>query len=487
MINPLVLIVTPFVFGGLLVFLKEGPRDKVVIVASFFILALTSFYIFNFDFFRDYQYPVGEWYPPLGIRLVVDGFSLGFSSVSTLVFIAATFYALAFFKVEVVKTRYFWPVWFFLLASLNALFFSYDIFNMYVTLELVTFCSVILISLRGDEKSLKYSLQYFIYALLGSLFYLMGVALIYVQVGSLDLALISSSLERNFLSYLPFIFMITGLLIKGALFPFHFWLAGAHSSAYPPVSALLSAVVVKTSFFMAVKIYFVAFSEFIPFNFLYFLGLLACLAVFWGSVKAVISSRLKLIVAYSTVAQIGYLYLIFPYFTFTADSYFYGPVIHFVAHAFAKSSLFLAVGNIIYAVGSDELNKIKEVRNHLRMSLMAIGLSGITLMGLPISGGFIAKWFFIEAAIVSPQWWWALVPLVGGLLSFIYIFNILNMAMARSTLTSPPNLKLPPILLQIIPLVLALFSIFVGLSSNFLIDLFMSDFFLFVKDGGGSD
>lgn len=107
---------------------------------------------------------------------------------------------------------------------------------------------------------------------------------------------------------------------------------------------------------------------------------------------------------------------------------------------------------------------------------MSIGLSGVTLMGLPISGGFIAKWYFIEGSFNSPQWWWAIVPLMGGLLSFIYIFKILNSAM--STAQEHTNFKSTPFVLELIALTLAILSILVGFTSNFILEVLSADFLI---------
>jgi len=147
-------------------------------------------------------------------------------------------------------------------------------------------------------------------------------------------------------------------------------------------------------------------------------------------------ARLKLLIAYSTVAQIGYLFLIFPLairpetghpWSTTAWT---GGMLQAISHAFAKAAMFMAAGLIAEALGHDRVVRLAGVGRALPITVFAFGLGGLSLIGLPPSGGFIAKAMLLTAAVSEGQWWWAVVVLAGGLLAGGYVFVVLARALA---------------------------------------------------------
>lgn len=264
-----------------------------------------------------WRYAVGGWGSPLGIELHADGLAMVMLIATTVVASAVALYAPGYFRAAAHSksdetSTSFWPLFFLLWASLNALFLSADVFNLYVTLELLTLASVGLIALAGTTEAITAALRYLIVGLLGSLLYLMGVSLLYGAFGVLDLATLGERLAADPSGQMAAAMMVAGLLIKAALFPLHFWLPPAHANAPAPVSALLSALVVKGAFYMVVRLWLEVFptATLSPGGKL--LGLLGAGAIVWGSIQAFRAERLKLLVAYSTVAQLGYLFLMFP-------------------------------------------------------------------------------------------------------------------------------------------------------------------------------
>ena len=195
---------------------------------------------------------------------------------------------------------------------MNAVFLGNDLFNLYVALELLTFAGVPLVCLAGSPATLIAALRYLLFALLGSVIYLLGAVLIYANYGTLDIGLLSGELRPELGSWLAIALMTAGLAAKTALFPLHIWLPPAHSGAPPAASALLSALVVKGSFFLVVRLWFDLAPTIIGEMAGQILGTMGAGAIVIGGVVALGQARLKLLVAYSTVAQIGYLFLIFP-------------------------------------------------------------------------------------------------------------------------------------------------------------------------------
>jgi formate hydrogenlyase subunit 3/multisubunit Na+/H+ antiporter MnhD subunit len=147
---------------------------------------------------------------------------------------------------------------------------------------------------------------------------------------------------------------------------------------------------------------------------------------------ALSQTRLKMLIAYSTVAQIGYLFLLFPLVTVTsseaAESALQGGVMQVVTHALAKAAMFAAAGTMILSLGRDDISGLGGVASRLPLSMFAFALGGITLAGLPPSGGFIAKWLLIDGALNSGQWGWVVVMISGGLLSAAYVCRVLRQA-----------------------------------------------------------
>lgn len=414
------------------------------------------------------RYELGGWGAPLGIDLVADGLAAVLVLLTALVQGIVSLYALAtpgaFYGSEGNRS-FFWPVWFFLWAALNALFLSGDVFNLYVTLELSTLAAVVLASLTQRPEALFAAMRYLLAALVGSLAYLLGVGLLYGDVGVLDLEMLGERVAPGPAVWVAAALMTGGLLLKTALFPLHFWLPPAHANAASPVSAVLSALVVKASFYLLLRLWLGPFSELFGAPAWHLLGAFGAAAVLWGGVQALRQERLKLIVAYSTVGQLGYLFLFFPLALSDARALAYqGVICQLLAHATAKSAAFLAAGNLMHALGHDRLSDIVGLRRHVRVSLLAFALAGTSLMGLPPSGGFLAKWLLLVASLQSGQWWWAVVVVVGGILAAGYIFRVLRAAMAMEV-EQEPALEPVPRAMELCALALALLALVLGLAA----------------------
>jgi formate hydrogenlyase subunit 3/multisubunit Na+/H+ antiporter MnhD subunit len=416
---------------------------------------------------------LGGWPAPLGIALQADGFGALMVLTTAVVGAAVIVHALVEFGHpaggESRASLAFWPLVLFLLAALNAVFLGADLFNLYVALEVMGLAAVALVTVEGGAAALVAGMRYLLVALAGSLAYLLGVALIYAQYGVLDL---ESLAERIAAGAVPestmaaLVLMTVGLLAKTALFPLHVWLPPAHANAPAPASALLSALVVKASFCLVVRLWFDVFAPAATAAAAQLLGLLGAAAILWGSVLALRQDRLKLMVAYSSVAQIGYLFLLFPLAGGTesmpwAAAAWSGGIFHAVSHAAAKASMFLAAGTIIHALGHDRIAGISGAGQRLPITMLAIGLAGLTLIGLPPSGGFVAKWLLLNAALADGQWWWALVMLAGGLLAAGYVFGALTPSLAAA----PDGFTVRPVPLrmELVPLALALLSALLGI------------------------
>jgi formate hydrogenlyase subunit 3/multisubunit Na+/H+ antiporter MnhD subunit len=385
------------------------------------------------------HHAVGGWGAPLGIDLLADGLAVAMLLLAQAVALPLAVYARAYFSE--VNQAHFWPLAGFLLAALNALFLSADLFNLYVTLELLSLAAVGLVALGGKPGQVAAALRYLLVSLTASGAYLMGVALIYGAYGTVSIATLAPLVdgEPPLILWLAAGLMLAGLMAKTALFPFHFWLPPAHGGAAAPVSALLSALVVKASFYLILRLALDVFPS-LAASAAPALGLLGATAILWGSWRALQSQHIKMLVAWSTVAQLGYLFLVFPLLAPDGLALQAG-VVQAIAHGLAKAAMFAAVGVLMLATGRDTLEGLAGVAGRVPVTLFAFGLAGVTLMGLPPSGGFLAKWLLIDAALHHGQWGWVAVVIGGGLLAAAYVFRVLRQAF----LLAPEDSRFHPV------------------------------------------
>lgn len=414
---------------------------------------------------------LGGWQPPIGIGLRADGLGAALGVMTALVMAAVALAARHELVASVAGARAsfgFWPLMLLLWASLNAAFVSRDLFNLYVGLELITLTAVALVAISGKAEAIAAALRYLLFALAGSLLYLAGVVLTYAAHGTLDISLLAARTPAP-ADALALGLMTAGLLAKTALFPFHVWLPPAHSAAPAPASALLSALVPKASLLILLRLWFEAMPDRAAPAALLALAALGAMAVVWGGLLALAQRRLKLIVAYSTVAQLGYIFLVFPLAGGDgaaqpwAAGAWTGAMFQALSHGLAKAAMFLAAGIYIAAIGSDRLSDLRGMARALPMTGFAFALASITLMGLPPSGGFTAKYFLMTAAFSSGQWVWAFVLAGGGLLAAAYLYRPLAAIFAREIAVAPRAISRG---WQAVPLALAVLSVALGLLSS---------------------
>src|SRR6516165_643102 len=417
------------------------------------------------------QYFVGNWNPPLGVAFRADGLSAAIMLTAALLICGIGLFARGQFpspqQAELRAPLVFWTLLLAVWGALNAVFIGGDLFNLYVALELLTFAAVPLVSLDGRAETFAAALRYLLFALLGSILYLLGTGLLYGAYGTLDIALLSGRIHAGPVAWAAVSLMTAGLLAKAALYPLHLWLPPAHAGAPAPASAILSGLVVKAPFFLVIRLWFDIMPRMPEPAAAQVLGILGAAAILVGSVVALRQARLKLLIAYSTVAQIGYLFLMFPLairpetgHPWSATAWT-GGVLQAISHAFAKAAMFMAAGLIAEALGHDRIERLAGAGRALPITVFAFGLGGLSLMGLPPSGGFIAKAMLLTAAVSEGQWWWAVVVLAGGLLAGGYVFVVLARALADASEPVPPLVTISSGR-QAIPVALALCAVLLG-------------------------
>ena len=417
---------------------------------------------------------VGGWGAPLGIDLWADGLSAALLLMTAVVGLGVSVYAPAYFARHAEQRRWFWPLWLLLWTALNGLYLSADLFNLYVMLEVLGLSAAALTALSGSATALNAAMRYLLVSLLGSAAYLLGVALLYHGNGTVDIALLGERIEPGAVANTALLVMAAGLLLKTALLPFHFWLPPAHGSAPAPVSALLSALVIKASFYLLLRLWLEVFNGlggWPPALLPELLGLLGAAAVLWGSIQALRQRRLKLLIAYSTVAQIGYLFLAFPLARLSDGEVAWRAVLYLaLAHGLAKAAMFLSAGSLLRFAGHDRIADLDRAVQRLPLTLTAFVLGGISIMGLPPSGGFIGKWLLLEAAFGQGRWGLAVVVLLGGVLAAGYVFKVVGFAFTPTAIAQEGEAV--PLTMQWSALLLAFGAILLGFAAPWLWPLF---------------
>jgi formate hydrogenlyase subunit 3/multisubunit Na+/H+ antiporter MnhD subunit len=386
-------------------------------------------------------YLLGNWAPPLGVALRADAASAIMLVAVAVVISGIAVYACGDFSTprgsgEARAPFTFWillpAVW----GSLNLVLVGANLFTLYVALELLTFAAVPLVCLEGRSDTLQSALRYLLFALLGSMLYLLGAVLLYAGYGTLDIALLAARIRPEAVALAAAALMTAGLLAKTALFPLHIWLPPAHAGAPAAASAVLSALVIKGSWFLVVRIWLKAMPALAGIAGMQLLAGLGTAAIVLGSVVALRQERLKLLIAFSTLAQIGYLFLMFP-LAFdpasaqpAAGNALTGGMLQAVSHATAKAAMFMAAGSIYATLGHDRLEGLAGIGHAMPVSVLAFALSALALVGLPPSGAYLAKEQLLEAAGQTGQWWWTSVIQAGGMLTASYVLLVLAHALA---------------------------------------------------------
>lgn len=365
---------------------------------------------------------LGGWRPPLGITLHADGLSLLMLALTAVVGLAVSIYAIGYFsesgKEPVAGSGFFWPLWLLLWGGLNCLFVSGDLFNIYLLLETTLIASVALAALGGSKAGHVSALRYLLAATAAGAFYLLGVALLYSETRTLDLRLLGGLSPTGYVPLLALGLMLTGLLLKCALFPLHFWLPAAHSTAPAPVSALLSGLVVKAGFYVILRLWFQVFPDAAPVHVGHALAVLGGIAILWGAWQALRQERLKMLIAYSTVSQIGYLFLLFPLATIHGGRVLGATTYHLLSHGLAKTAMFMGAGALLKSAHSDLLGRTRGSARGSPFAIAALVLSGATLAGILPGGG--AKGALLGIASDTGQWWWSAVIIGGMVLAAAY-------------------------------------------------------------------
>lgn len=380
------------------------------------------------------RYRLGGWVPPWGIEYVMDAFN-GYILV-VLLFLATVcaVYSKRNIEHELAEKRVsFYTLYQLLITGLCGITVTGDIFNMYVFIEITSLSAYALIASRG-KIALKASFTYLILGSIGACFFLLGIGFLYAVTGSLnmeDLSLLLPPFYGSRAVRAAFVFFLVGLSIKMALFPLHTWLPDAHAFAPSEVSAMLSGIIIEVSTYAFLRVAFSVFSvEF--FNELPVFEIVSWVsagAILFGSIWAMAQTNLKRMLAYSSVANMGYIMLAVGLAT-SATRYPWAGLtpaaMHILNHALMKGCLFLVAGAFIYRGNIWEIQNLQGWGRRMPYTSAAFVIAALSMIGIPPSVGFVSKLYIILASLETKQFVFVGVLLLSSLLNLIYFWRVIE-------------------------------------------------------------
>ncbi len=464
-LDPLTLVVFAPLFGAMAAFVAPRAAAAIGLATMALTGAAVAWLATEVHAAGAVRTPLGGWEPPLGIALRADGLSVAMLVLTTGVGLLVSLGALDSFKgtANARLQQYFWPLWLLLLTGMNGVYLSTDIFNLYVMIEVIALAAVGLTVLSGTRAALRAGLEYMYASILGALLFLLGVGFVYLQIGQLDFAGLIGA-EPSAAMSTALALMVVGLLLKTALFPLHFWLPSAHANATAPASALLSGLVVKAALYI-----FLRLTTYMPLPdeiLVALIGALGAGAVLWGGVQALRAERLKMLVAWSTVVQIGLIFIAFARAGQVGlTESWKAAALLILAHGAAKAAMFLSAGRIKDEIGHDIIRDLDRTPVRPTLAQFTFALAAISLIGLPPSLGFIGKWSLMEGAMAAGYWHWVAVTMVGTLMSVGYFSRVMAGFLRFDRVRAPVAEHQGWALADLPPLVLALGAIGLGLAA----------------------
>tara|TARA_R110002167_G_scaffold4648_4_gene21946 strand:+ start:27657 stop:29141 length:1485 start_codon:yes stop_codon:yes gene_type:complete len=379
------------------------------------------------------SYALGGWAPPWGIEYRVD--LLGGYVLLLVTVIAALVLCFAPRSIEreitAARRVNFYAAMLLVQAGLAGITVTGDVFNLFVFLEIASLASYALVSMGSDRRALSAAFNYLVMGTIGATFILIGIGFLYMMTGTLnmqDLAARLPAVTDTRTVRAGFAFLTVGIGLKLALFPLHFWLPNAYTYAPSVVSALLAATATKVALYIMLRLIFgvfgVAFAlEQMPVGLL--LIALGVLGVLSGSLVALFQDNVKRLLAYSSIAQVGYMTLAMGLASATGIS---AAMLHLFNHALMKAALFLALGAVSYRLGATGIKQFAGLGRRMPWTMAAIVIAGLSLVGVPLTAGFISKWYLVLAALEQGLWPLVLVMLLGSLLALVYVGRIIEVA-----------------------------------------------------------
>lgn len=379
------------------------------------------------------SYAMGGWLPPVGIELRVDMLNVPLLLLVGIVGLLCVIYALPSVADEIAKKQQslFYSAFLVCFAGLLGVTITGDAFNVFVFLEISSISTYTIIAMGAgkDRRALTASYNYLVLGTIGATFFVIGVGFLYMATGTLNIADMAAVLEQNGhdrVTQAAFAFIVVGLGLKAAMFPLHVWLPNAYAFAPNFVTAFLASTATKVAFYALIRFVFSVFHpdvNFVAMSFTWLFAVVGVIAMMVASVQAVFQTDARRLLAYSSVAQVGYMMLGLGMGTAAGLS---ASMLHLMNHALMKGALFMALGAFALNFGVRRVKDLAGLGQTMPASSAAFTVASLSLVGVPLTVGFTSKWYLVTAAL-ERGWWWAVAALmISSLLALAYVARLLS-------------------------------------------------------------
>jgi multicomponent Na+:H+ antiporter subunit D len=388
------------------------------------------------------SYAMGGWAPPLGIEYRVDALNMSVLALVAIVGLLCVIYALPSVEDEIEEKRRpaFYAAFLICFSGLLGVTITGDAFNVFVFLEISSLATYALIAMgaSNDRRALTASYNYLILGTIGASFFVIGVGFLFAATGSLnmaDIAVILKENGHNRVTQAAFAFIVVGLGLKAAMFPLHVWLPNAYAYAPNFVTAFLASTATKVAFYALIRFLDTVFMPdvgFVALSFTYLFAVVGVIAMIVASSQAVFQTDARRVLAYSSVAQVGY--MVFGFGLGTAAGLSAG-LLHLMNHALMKGALFMALGAFAIRYGIRRIEDLNGLGRVMPATSLAFAIGAISLIGIPLTVGFTSKWYLVSAAL-DKGWWWAVAAImISSLLALAYSARLLSAIWLQPTPT----------------------------------------------------
>ncbi|MEX0807278.1 MAG: monovalent cation/H+ antiporter subunit D family protein [Dongiaceae bacterium] len=420
-------------------------------------------------------YALGGWAPPWGIVYVVDPLSammLVLVSGMAAIIMPGTLLGIGSEVVRRAK-RFFFAVVLLVLTGMLGIVITGDAFNLYVFLEIASLASYALVAMGSDRRSLPAALNYLIQGTIGATFILIGIGLIYMVTGTLNMADMAGRLQgledsRPLQAALAFI--LVGAAIKFALFPVHAWLPNAYTHAPSMVSAFFGATATKLGAYILIRFIYSVFGDDFAFGHMAIAWVLIPAGIagaFMGSLVAIWQNDLKRMLAYSSIAQVGYIAL---GIGLDNQDGLIGAIVHIFNHGLMKGALFMVMAAVILRLGGATMAEFRGLGRRMPLTMACFVVAGLSLIGVPLTVGFISKWYLVLGAIEAGLWPIAVLVVASSLLAIVYMWRVIEVAYFE-TATDTHAIREAPLQLLLPTAALALLCVLLGISTEFTVEI----------------
>jgi multicomponent Na+:H+ antiporter subunit D len=470
---PALQIILPLLAAPLCVILRNGTLTYwFSVVVAWLAFAVSALLLQEVNAVGVIAYKLGGWEPPWGIEYRIDLLNAYVLLIVSAIGALTISYAKPSVDQEIGGDRdyLFYTAFLLCLAGLLGVTITGDAFNIFVFLEISSLSSYALIAMGRDRRALTASYRYLVFGTIGATFFLIGVGLLYQMTGTLNIADLGervAAVGPNRTITVAFGFMAVGLAVKAALFPVHAWLPNAYAYAPSVATIFLAATATKVSIYVLIRTYFTIFHHDFSFGVMA-LGdifmVFAVLAMLAGSAIAIFQTDIKRMLAYSSVAQIGYMVLGVSMATVLGLT---GGMLHLFNHALIKGALFMAMGCVFYRTGSVSIESMRGLAFRMPWTMAAFVVGSMSLIGVPLTVGFVSKWYLLLAAMEQNLWWIVVFLIIASLMAIIYVWRVVEAAyFMPSAAGAPTDIQEAPMAMLVPMWVMVLANFYFGIDTK---------------------